>query len=41
MLDSNIDKSKERSELLYKEKELNKEIRADYKKINQKINDDF
>ena len=29
------------SDLLQKEKELHKEIRADYKKISQKINDDF
>ena len=28
-------------ELLQKEKELHKEIRADYKKISQKIDDDF
>jgi len=41
LLASNIDKSKEMSDLLHKEKELHKEIRADYKKINQKINDDF
>ena len=41
LLASNIDKSKEMSDLLQKEKELHKEIRADYKKISQKINDDF
>ena len=41
MLASNSDKSKEMSDLLQKEKELHKEIRADYKKISQKINDDF
>ncbi len=28
-------------ELLQKEKELHKEIRADYKKISQRIDDDF
>lgn len=28
-------------ELLQKEKELHKEIRIDYKKISQKIDDDF
>ncbi len=28
-------------ELLQKEKELHKEIRADYKKISRKIDDDF
>ena len=28
-------------ELLKKEKELHKEIRADYEKISQKIDDDF
>ena len=28
-------------ELLEKEKELHREIRADYKKISQKIDDDF
>ncbi len=28
-------------ELLQKEKELHKEIRADYEKISQKIDDDF
>ena len=41
MLTSNTDKSKEMRELLQKEKELHKEIRADYKKISQKIDDDF
>ncbi len=41
LLASNIDKSKEMNDLLQKEKELYKEIRADYKKISQKINDDF
>jgi len=40
-LDSNTDKSKEMSNLLQKEKKLHKDIRADYKKISQKINDDF
>ncbi|MBA4718595.1 MAG: hypothetical protein HRO68_05695 [Nitrosopumilus sp.] len=40
MLDS-TDKSKEMKKLLQKEKELYKEIRADFKKISQKINDDF
>jgi len=29
------------SKLLQKEKELHKDIRADYKKISQKIDDDF
>jgi len=38
---SNTDKSKEMKALLQKEKELHKEIRADFKKISQKINDDF
>jgi len=28
-------------DLVKKEKELHKEIRADFKKISQKINDDF
>ena len=28
-------------DLLQKEKELHKEIRADYKKISQKIDEDF
>ena len=28
-------------ELLQKEKKLHREIRADYKKISQKIDDDF
>ena len=41
MLASNTDKSKEMKELLQKEKELHKEIRADYKRISQKIDDDF
>ena len=41
MLASNIDKSKVMNDLLHKEKELHKEIRTDYKKISQKINDDF
>jgi uncharacterized protein YaaN involved in tellurite resistance len=40
-LASNTDKSKEMRELFQKEKELHKEIRADYKKISQKIDDDF
>ncbi|MCH8085584.1 MAG: hypothetical protein IIC15_04030 [Thaumarchaeota archaeon] len=40
-MDSNTDKSKEMSNLLQKEKELHKDIRADYKKISQKIDDDF
>jgi hypothetical protein len=40
-LTSNNDKSKEMKELLEKEKELHREIRADYKKISQKIDDDF
>ncbi len=40
-LASNTDKSKEMNDLLQKEKELHKEIRDDYKKISQKINDDF
>jgi hypothetical protein len=35
------DKAKEMEKLLDKEKQLHKEIRADFKKINQKINDDF
>ena len=38
---SNSDKSKEMRDLLQKEKELHKEIRTDYKKISQKIDDDF
>jgi len=38
---SNTDKSKEMKALLQKEKELHKEIRADFKKISQKINEDF
>ncbi len=29
------------NDLLQKEKELHKEIRADYEKISQKIDDDF
>lgn len=29
------------SDLLQKEKKLHKDIHADYKKISQKINDDF
>ena len=29
------------NDLVQKEKELHKEIRADFKKISQKINDDF
>ncbi len=41
MLVSNTDKSKEMKALLQKEKELHKEIRADFKKISQKINEDF
>ncbi len=41
LLTTNTDKSKEMNDLLQKEKELHKEIRADYKKISQKINDDF
>ncbi len=41
LLASNTDKSKEMRELLHKEKELHKEIRADYKKISQRIDDDF
>jgi hypothetical protein len=41
LLASNTDKSKEMNDLLQKEKELHKEIRADYEKISQKINDDF
>jgi len=41
LLDSITDKSKEMKKLLQKEKELHKEIRADFKKISQKINDDF
>jgi hypothetical protein len=41
LLASNTDKSKEMNDLLEKEKALHKEIRADYKKISQKINDDF
>lgn len=32
---------KEMEELMKKEKLLHKEIRADFKKISQKINDDF
>jgi len=35
------DKLKEMKDLVQKEKELHKEIRADFKKISQKINDDF
>jgi len=34
-------KSKEMEELIQKEKLLHKEIRADFKKISQKITDDF
>ncbi len=41
LLASNTDKSKEMNDLLEKEKALHKEIRADYKKISQKIDDDF
>jgi len=41
LLVSNTDKSKEMKALLQKEKELHKEIRADFKKISQKINEDF
>jgi len=36
-----VDKSKEMRGLLQKEEKLHKEIRADFKKISQKINDDF
>ncbi|KEQ57249.1 hypothetical protein SCCGRSA3_01633 [Marine Group I thaumarchaeote SCGC RSA3] len=35
------DQTKEMDELMKKEKLLHKEIRADFKKISQKINDDF
>jgi len=35
------DKTKEMEKLLDKEKQLHKEIRADFKKISKKINDDF
>ncbi len=41
MLVSNTDKSKEMIDLLQTEKELHREIRADFKKISQKIDDDF
>lgn len=41
LLASNTDKAKEMKELLQKEKELHKEIRADYKKISQIIDEDF
>ncbi|MCV0400793.1 MAG: hypothetical protein K5777_02240 [Nitrosopumilus sp.] len=34
-------KLKEMKDLAEKEKTLHKEIRADFKKISQKINDDF
>jgi len=40
-LASITDKSNEMKKLLQKEKELHKEIRADFEKISQKINDDF
>lgn len=35
------DQTKEMEELIKKEKLLHKEIRADFKKISAKINDDF
>jgi len=35
------DKSKEMKILIQKEKELHRQIRADFNKISQKINDDF
>ena len=35
------DQTKEMEELIKKEKLLHKEIRADFKKISEKINDDF
>jgi len=35
------DKSKEMKTLIQKEKELHRQIRADFNKISQKINDDF
>ena len=35
------DQTKEMEELLKKEKFLHKEIRVDFKKISQKITDDF
>ena len=38
---ASIDKSKEMKDLIQKEKKLHKEIRKDYEKISQKIDDDF
>ncbi len=38
---SKTDKSKEMKDLVKKEKKLHNEIKADFKKISQKINDDF
>ncbi len=35
------DQTKEMEELIKKEKLLHKEIRADFKKISEKVNDDF
>jgi len=35
------DKSEEMKTLIQKEKELHRQIRADFKKISQKINNDF
>ncbi|MHA7734883.1 hypothetical protein [Nitrosopumilus sp. S6] len=35
------DQTKEMEELMKKEKLLHKEIYADFKKISQKVNDDF
>ena len=40
MLTANPNKSKEMKELVKKEKELHDEIKSDFKKISQKINDD-
>ncbi|MGV7225312.1 MAG: hypothetical protein ACQ9CV_00130 [Nitrosopumilus sp.] len=36
-----IDKSKEMKDLIEKEKKLHKEIKSDFEKISQKINEDF
>lgn len=37
---SNREKSKEMTELIQKEKKLHAQIRSDFKKISQKIDDD-
>ncbi len=41
MMASKIDKLKIMKNLVEKEKMLHKEIKSDFKKISQKINDDF